>query len=128
MVDLFILIVDRDGRDGREAPIDRIEKTLSAELLPKQRRFLAELARQEVEVFILAGHDLPPQWSWKEIREDADVKNTFFRELVALRGTAKQPHDGRKRLMADALSNWQRIKSRCPEDVGALLDRIAQPQ
>ncbi|MBI4660196.1 MAG: hypothetical protein HY735_15255 [Verrucomicrobia bacterium] len=126
MVDLFILLVDRDGKAGREHSADRIEKTLSGEMKPKTRRFLAELARQEVEVFVLAGHDLPADWSWKDIRMDADVKNTFFKRFVALRGTSKQPHEGRKKLMGEAIANWQRIKSRCPEDVGALLTRISQ--
>ncbi len=125
MVDLFILLVDRDGKPGRESSADRIERTLSAELKPTERRFLAELARQEVEVFILAGHDLPSDWRWNEIRTDADVKNMFFKRFVALHGTSRQPHDGRKKLMVEAVTNWQRIKSRCPEDVGALITRIS---
>ena len=127
MVDLFVLMVDRDGQVGREASIERIEKALSAELKPKARRFLAELARQEVEVFILAGHDFPDDWSWQEIRADTSVKNTFFRRLTTLRKTSQHPHEGRKKLMAEAIVNWQRIKSRCPEDVGALITRISQP-
>jgi len=125
MVDLFILFIDRDGNDGRKVRTDHIEITLSGELAGKGRYFLAEVAWQEIEIFILAGHKLPTAWNWQEIRGDPDVKNTFFRQLVALRGTAKQPHDGRKKLMAEAIGNWQRIKSRCPEDVGALIERIS---
>jgi hypothetical protein len=125
MIDLFILFVDRDGQDGRKVKTDSIEGTLSAELRPKGRTFLAEVAWQEIEVFILAGHNLPTGWRWPEIRADADVKNTFFKRLVALRGTGNQPHEGRKKLMAEAIANWQRIKSRCPEDVGALITRIS---
>lgn len=125
MVDLFVLIVDRDGSPGRKDSTDRIEATLSGELNPNRRRFLAEVAWQEVEVFILAGHDLPAKWRWSEIRNDSDVKNTFFKELVALRGTSKLPHEGRKKLMAQSIANWPRIKARCPEDVGALILRAS---
>ena len=125
MVDLFVLFVDRDGDAGRKTRTDSIESTLSAELLAKRKRFLAEVAWQETEIFVLAGHDLPTQWRWQDVRADADVKNTFFKELVTLRGTGKQPHEGRKKLMAEAITNWQRIKSRCPEDVGALISRIS---
>jgi hypothetical protein len=125
MVDLFVLFVDRDGNEGRKVKTDQIETTLTGELAEKGRSFLAEVAWQEVEIFILAGHELPRGWQWPEIRADRDVKNTFFRELVALRGTSKQPYEGRKKLMAEAIGNWQRIKSRCPEDVGALIDRIS---
>jgi hypothetical protein len=125
MVDLFLLIVDRDGQEGRKVRTYHIETTLTAEL-GDRRAFLAEVAWQEAEIFILAGQDLPSEWSWKEIRADPDVKNTFFKQLVALRLTEKQPHEGRKRLMAESISNWQRIKARCPEDVGALVARVSR--
>lgn len=126
MVHLFMLIVDRDGQPDRKQRTDEIETTLSAELKPKAKRFLAEVAWQEAEVFILAGLKLPADWRWADIRADADVKDTFFKRLVALRSTSKYPHDGRKKLMAESISNWQRIKSRCPEDVGALITRVSQ--
>lgn len=126
MVHLFLLFVDRDGKPGRKQRTDEIETTLSDELKPNAKRFLAEVAWQEVEVFILAGLDLPADWRWADIRADADVKDTFFKQLVALRSTSKYPHEGRKKLMAESISNWQRIKSRCPEDVGALITRVSQ--
>lgn len=126
MVHLFVLIVDRDGQPGRKQRTDEIETALSAELKPKAKRFLAEVAWQEVEVFILAGLELPANWRWADIRDDADVKDTFFKQLVGLRSTSKYPHDGRKKLMAESIKNWQRIKSRCPEDVVALITRASQ--
>lgn len=125
MVHLFVLFVDRDGQAGRKQRTDQIEKTLSAELRPGAR-FLAEVAWQEVEVFILAGLNLPAGWRWNDIRADVNVKDTFFKQLVRQRGTAKYPHDGRKRLMAESISNWQRIKNRCPEDVVALIGRACE--
>jgi hypothetical protein len=97
---------------------------LAAELAERPGRFAAELAWQEVEVFVLAGHDLPDGWSWREIREDADVKNTFFQELVKAKNVENHPHEGRKKLMAEGIKNWARIKSRCPEDIGSLLKKL----
>jgi hypothetical protein len=121
---LFVLLIDRDGQAGRETAVARVEAELGAEVSKRGAQFIAELARQEVEVFILAGHDLPDHWSWQSVRGDPDVKNTFFRELVRLKGTSRLPHDGRKKLMAEAIRNWTRIKNRCPEDVGSLLVKL----
>ena len=126
MVHLFVLFVDRDGKPGRKMRTDEIERAFSAELEPQARRFLAEVAWQEVEVFILAGVTLPSDWKWNEIRSDANVKDTFFKKLVALKGTAKYPHEGRKKLMAESIGNWRRIKSRCPEDIVALIKRTQE--
>ena len=124
MVDLFVLLVDRDGHAGREATAARLETELTAELTGRGGRFVAELARQEVEVFVLAGHDLPGEWNWQEVRRDPDVKNTYFQELVRLKGTSRLPHDGRKKLMLEAMRSWNRIKSRCGEDIGALIEKL----
>jgi hypothetical protein len=124
MVDLFVLLVDRDGVAGREITIANIETELTAELAQRGGRFLAELARQEVEVFVLAGHELPDGWTWQQVRADADVKNTAFQDLVKVMDTGKLPHDGRKKLMAEGIKNWTRIKSRCPEDIGSLLTKL----
>jgi hypothetical protein len=127
MVDLFILLVDRDGDAGREVKAANLETDLTVELAGREGRFIAELARQEVEVFVLAGHDLPDGWTWQQIRGDADVKNTAFQDLVNATDTGKLPHDGRKKLMAEGIKNWARIKSRCPEDIGSLIERL-KPQ
>jgi hypothetical protein len=125
--DLFILLVDRDGNTGRETAVGQLEAALRGEIAGSGRRFVAGVAWQEVEVFILAGHDLLPGWNWPEIRADPDVKNTFFHQLAAARNTTGLPHRGRKKLMADAIQNWNRIKSRCPEDIGSLLRKLAIP-
>ena len=124
MVDLFILLVDRDGAAGRELTAAALEVELTGELAQRGDRFVAELARQEVEVFVLAGHEVPEGWTWQEIRADASVKDTAFQDLVKAMGAEKLPHDGRKKLMAEAIQNWTRIKSRCPEDIGSLLAKL----
>ena len=125
MVDLFILLVDRDGEAGRETALGNVEAALQGRLAESGRQFVAGLAWQEVEVFILAGHDLPSAWSWRDIRADPDVKNTYFQQLAAAKNTSSLPYDGRKELMAEAIMKWTRIKSRCPEDIGSLLAKLA---
>src|SRR5947209_3976843 len=58
MVDLFLLCVDRDGNEHRTAALSDLE-TNAAELLRPDQRFFAASAWQEIEVWALAGHDLP---------------------------------------------------------------------
>ena len=86
--------------------------------------FLAENAWQEIEIFILAGQELPTEWRWSEIRSERNLKETYFADFVRTRATQQMPYEGRKRLMAEAIRNWNRIKARCPEDIGALLQRL----
>ncbi|HEX7859282.1 MAG TPA: hypothetical protein VF773_03075 [Verrucomicrobiae bacterium] len=124
MVDLFILFVDRDGLAARDGTVAGIEKALEPEFKNRKGRFVAEVAHQEVEVFVLAGHDLPTDWSWKAIRADPNVKNTYFRDFVHTKGMQDHPHEGRKMLVAEGIKNWERIKGRCPEDVGRLIKRL----
>lgn len=123
MVDLFLLFVDRDGDATRSARIAGVEQRVAAEL-PQEVKFIGESAWQEVEVFILAGMELPDQWKWQNVRADANVKNTYFMDYAKQAGTLQLPHAGRKKLMVEAISMWQRIKDRCPEDIGRLLSRI----
>jgi hypothetical protein len=127
MFDLFILLVDRDGDKGRESAVGQIETMLQGEMAGTPRRFAASVAWQEVEVFILAGHDLPAGSSWQVIRQDPDVKNTYFQRLVDAKETSALPQQGRKKLMSEAIQNWTRMKSRCPEDIGSLLAKLATP-
>lgn len=47
MVDLFLLCVDRDGREGRKTALEKIEAQ-AASLLPSQRLLLAENAWHEI--------------------------------------------------------------------------------
>ena len=84
MFDLIILLVDRDGETGRDAAVSQIEATLQGEISASRRQFVAGLAWQEVEVFILAGHDLPSDWSWREIRADPDVQEYLFSSVGRL--------------------------------------------
>ncbi len=122
-VDLFLLCVDRDGNAGRRVRLNEIETRASA-TMKNEHCFLAENAWQEVEVWVLAGHDLPDGWSWKAIRDETELKEIYFEPFVVQRGLTEAPGGGRKTLAEEAARHYNRIRQRCPEDVGALEDRI----
>jgi hypothetical protein len=114
MVDLFLLLVDRDGEAGRRERLNQLEQTAAA-LLPPDRHFLAENAWQELEVWLLAGHELLPGWNWQEIRTERDPKEAYFVPLAESRGLLDEPDQGRGRLAKEAARNYSRIRTRCPE-------------
>jgi len=122
MVDLFLLFVDRDGKESRGTALTHVADELEPHL--GGRTFLTEMARQEMEIFPVAGHVLSEGWNWNEIRNDENVKNTWFAELAEREGAAHLPHQGRKKLMAAAMKNWNRICQRCPEETTQLANRI----
>jgi hypothetical protein len=123
MVDLYLLLVDRDGDPHRRERIDNIEAK-AAEVLPPSRLLLGENAWQEVEVWVLAGHDLPSEWAWTEVRSHPHPKENYFEPFSRLRGLADAPEGGRRRLAQDAAARYDRVRQLCPEDVGALETRI----
>ena len=122
MVDLFLLCVDRDGQNARRSRLDSIERHVAKH---GGKKTLAENAWQEVEVWVLAGmSDLPNEWTWRDIRTEVDLKERFYLPYVRQRGLDGFPDQGRKKLGAEAARNYNRIRSRCPEDVKALEARI----
>jgi hypothetical protein len=125
MVQLFVLCVDRDGEPGRRTQLDRLERTCS-ELLGVEKIFLAENAWQEVEVWLLAGLDLPPDWSWEEIRYERDPKEKYYLEIARSRGRLAEPGQGRKTLAEEAARRYTRVRQLCPEDIGNLELRVRQ--
>lgn len=123
MVDLFLLCVDRDGDAHRRQRLDELERTAQA-LLPESRLFLAEHAWQEIEVWLLAGHDLLDGWSWTRIRAELNPKERYFDQLARQRGVSDEPGGGRRTLGQEAARRYERIRQRCPEDIGELERRI----
>ena len=123
MVHVFLLIVDRDGREGRRTSLDNLEAR-AAEVLPEGSVFVAENAWQEVEVWLLAGLDLPKNWRWQEIRQEVNPKEVYFEPLARDRGVMGGPGQGRRILAREAARNYGRIRSRCPEDIVALEARL----
>lgn len=124
LVHLFLLVVDRDGDEHRRARLDNLQ-TEAAKRLPADRGFFAEHAWQEVEVWALAGcDDLPKTWQWQDIRSERDPKEAYFNLYVERRGLQDEPGNGRRTLGQEAARRYSRIRQRCPEDVGALEERL----
>lgn len=121
MVDVFILCIDRDGVVSRRQALDDIERNVQA---PGISWFFAEAAWEEIETWALAGLDLPPEWRWQEIRKEVHVKEEYFEPLVRVRRLEASPGRGRKPLGLEAARRIDRILQWCPEDFGALAERL----
>jgi hypothetical protein len=124
MVDLFLLCVDRDGEVNRKKALDNLEYKAQG-MLPNDRLFLAENAWQEIEVWVLAGHDLPVDWVWKDVRAEISPKEIYFLPLAQQRNLLNEPGEGRKTLAQEAVRRYPRICQLCPE-IAELESRIRQ--
>lgn len=124
-VDLFLLCVDRDGEEGRRSAMDGLETGLNRRLgTPKV--MVAENAWQELEVWALAGLDLPEGWTWSEIQQERDPKEKYFDRLVKDRRLQDDAGGGRKTLGMAAAKRYRTVRSRCREDIQVLEKRIDQ--
>ena len=117
MTDVFVLCVDRDGQVGRRQRLDEIETEFGAQ-------FVAANAWEELEVWVLAGLELPPQWRWAEVRAEVHVKERYFERFAVQRGLSDSPGGGRKVLGDEASRNISAIRLKCPEDFDALARRL----
>ncbi len=124
MVQIFLLLVDRDGVEGRRQSLDKLE-TQAAECLQEGRVLFGENAWQEIEVWAIAGQDLLAGWSWQEIRNEVHPKETYFEPLAQSRQLTHEPGEGRKTLGREAATNYSRLRSRCKKDLGNLEKRLS---
>ncbi len=67
--DIFVLCVDRDGVAARRQRLDQLETKFAL-----GRNFVAVNAWEELETWLLAGLDLPRDWSWTDVRAEVSVK------------------------------------------------------
>lgn len=123
LVHLFLLCVDRDSIPGRRAALDAIERRARM-ILSEERALFAEHAWQEIEVWALAGHDLPAEWAWRVVRAEGNPKERYFEPFASSLGLADEPDGGRGALARVAARRYDRIRQLCPEDIAALEDRI----
>ena len=119
MTDVFILCVDRDGKEGRRRRLDELEQEFG-----NGRVFLAENAWEELETWVLAGLDLPTGWRWVDVRAEVQVKEEYFDVLAGQRGLGDHPGGGRKPLAEEAAQRIAAIRQKCPEDFDVLATRI----
>ena len=119
MTDIFILCIDRDGKEGRRQKLDQIEEEFG-----DVRVFLAENVWEEIETWILAGLDLPTDWNWRTVRTEVQVKEIYFEPLAAQHNLSNAPGGGRKPLGEKASRKINAIRQKCPEDFGDLAQRL----
>ena len=123
MVQVFLLIVDRDGNPHRRVILTNLEQNAAVKL-GTGRVLFGEHAWQEIEVWALAGQDLPVDWKWSEIRAEQHPKEMYFIPFAASRGLSNEPGEGRSTMGREAAQKYQRIRSRCKEDIEALEARL----
>jgi hypothetical protein len=123
IVQVFLVLVDRDGKAGRRTALDGLE-TRADEKLSERRALFGENAWQEIEVWALAGQDLPSGWKWQEIRAEVNPKETYFEPLARQRGLTSEPGEGRTTMGREAAQNYARVRSLCREDIQALETRL----
>ncbi|MDR6842529.1 hypothetical protein [Pseudoxanthomonas sacheonensis] len=111
-VDLFLLIVDRDGQANRRAALLNLERQLCF-FLGADRCLLAEAAIEEIEVWALAAEPLP--WAWADVRSENHPKETYFEPFAKSQRIDEEPGGGRDTLGKKAASNLRRVRQLCPE-------------
>ena len=119
MVQVFLLLVDRDGKPGRRTALNKLEK-LATKKLAAGRILLAENAWQEIEVWALAGQKLPSDWKWGDIRAEIHPKERYFEPLAKKRGLLNEPGEGRTTMGREAAANYTRVRSRCVKNLQVL--------
>lgn len=120
MIDVFLLCVDRDADQNRQARLDAIE----ARFTPRVA-FVATQAWEEIETWMLAGLDLPAGWRWQDVRAARDVKEAYFEPLANDRNLSSEPGGGRRTLGLEAAKRVPRIRQLCAEDFDRLGHRVA---
>ncbi|HEX7942368.1 MAG TPA: hypothetical protein VF488_11220, partial [Gemmatimonadaceae bacterium] len=100
MIDLFLVMVDRDA-DEHRAERARMRET------EHPGRLLACLAVEEVEVWMLALHRDRLSPPWAEIRSERDPKERFAHPFLAAHAPKLDAGQGRKWAMRDLGARWK---------------------
>lgn len=114
MFQLFLLLVDRDCNDTSSNR--RNNEMLAAEREAEHTgKLFACLAREEVEVWMLALHREALGVSWSEVRKECHPKERFADPFLKQRGWMTEVGKGRKRAMRDLGAGWKGLLQVCPE-------------
>lgn len=108
MIDLFLVLVDRDAEEKRHA----VAQARSAE---HPGKLFVCLAVEEVEVWMLAVHRDELDAPWKTIREERDPKERFAYPFLAEHAPPLSPGAGRAWAMRPLGQKWRGVLDVCPE-------------
>ena len=116
MIDLFLLMVDRD--------CDRLRNTTKAEARAVEQPSLIHcLAVEEVEVWMLALHREALDTAWQTIRSHCDPKEEYADPFLAAKEWDGGVGRGRKAAMRELGQRWKGLLKVCPE-IAELKTRI----
>lgn len=111
MIDLFLLIVDRDCETTRKTTME----ARLAEAAQEERPMIGCLAIEEVETWILALHRKELEDGWNEVRAECHPKERYFDKLVKEKKWGEGLGRGRVAAMKALPGNWKGLRERCPE-------------
>lgn len=117
MVDLFVVVVDRDC--NRRNNVERLR-----DVVGRHGKLAACCAIEEVESWMLVLHRDALGAPWPVVRADCDVKEHYAEEFLRSRGEAG-PGRGRKAAMRTLGSGWRGLLDLCDE-VAGLRETIRQ--
>jgi hypothetical protein len=120
MVDLFLLILDRDCDEGRHYKVE--SRVIQAR--ESGRTMVGCLAIEEVEVWALALHRRELSVPWNEVRGHCHPKEAYFEPFVRQKNWLETKGRGRSAAMRALSGNWRSLKAVCDE-IGNLQDRLA---
>jgi len=115
MVDLFLVMVDRDGNPRRQSQATTLEG--------RQPHLFVCLAIEELEVWMLAAHRDTLSAAWSEIRQEPHPKERFAHPFLAERAPKLDPGQGRAWAMRELGGKWKGVLSAC-EELDGLKHRI----
>ncbi|HLL04655.1 MAG TPA: hypothetical protein VK539_28985 [Myxococcaceae bacterium] len=107
MVDLFLVMVDRDGDLRRPERVKMLESAFP--------QLLSCLAIEEVEVWMLALHRETLAASWHDIRAEHHPKERFAQPFLVEHAPKLDPGQGRAWAMRELGGKWKGILAVCPE-------------
>jgi hypothetical protein len=116
MIDLFLVLVDRDG------DLERPVVAVAREAEHAGRLFVC-LAIEEVEVWMLALHREALGTSWTEVRSERNPKERFAAPFLAANAPKLDAGGGRAWAMRELGPAWRGLLQVCPE-LQELKDRI----
>jgi hypothetical protein len=108
MIDLFCIMVDRDGKP---------ERSIEAHAREAEHpdRLMVCLAVEEIEVWMLAVHRERLVAPWQEIRSERDPKERFAEPFLATHAPRQSLGAGRVWAMRELGSKWRGVLTVCPE-------------
>ncbi len=118
MIDLFLVLVDRDGDARRHAVARRREAE-------QEGRLFVCLAIEEIEVWMLAVHREALGVAWSEVRAEIHPKERFAQPFLKDNAPKLDPGAGRAWAMRDLGARWKGVLQCCSE-IDELRQRIEQ--